>query len=659
MSTTTEKPTSDSKVETFEFKAESRQLLDIVIHSLYTNKEIFLRELISNASDALDRVRFEAVSDPGLLEKDETLEIRLDLDSEARTLTITDNGIGMSRDEVIANIGTIAKSGSRELMEKLKKSTSGDAMTQLIGQFGVGFYSAFMVADKVTLVTRRAGADGAIRWESSADGTYELGEGHLFQRGTQITLHLKPVDQEHGVEDFTDFWAIQSIVKRHSDFVAYPIRCKHEHEDWDRDDDGNIIESSRRTVTEEKTLNSMKPIWTRPAEEVKEEEYTEFYRHISHDWNSPLDSLSLKAEGRIEYQSLLFFPEKAPMDLFYRDQEWGLQLYVRRVLIMDGCQDLLPGYLRFLRGVVDSADLQLNISRETVQQDRHITQIRKWLTRKVLDHLAKMQENDDEKYQKFWHEFGRLVKEGPSSDPDNKDRINKLLLFQSSNDPEKLTTLADYVSRMKDGQEEIFYLTGESREVVASSPHLEAFEEKGYEVLFMVDPVDEILSNHVMEYDGKKLQSIGKGTIELGTEEERKQAEEALEEKKESNKDLMKFLEGALDEWIKEVRLSTRLVSSPVCLVGAEHDMSPQLERLLRQTEAGGEMDRQKRIMELNPDHDLFKKLGERFSADKEDALLDDYAHLLLGYAMLAEGSELPEPNRFNRLVGELMLKGL
>ena len=649
-----------TKEQSFEFQAETRQLLDIVIHSLYSNKEIFLRELISNASDALDRLRFEALTNPDLMTADETLEIRLETDGDARTLTVADNGVGMSRDEVITNIGTIAKSGTRELMAKIKESDSAAGIEQLIGQFGVGFYSAFMVADKVTLVTRRAGEEKATRWESTGDGSYTLADDHRFMRGTSITLQLKPVDSDHGIDDYTDFYTLERIVKRHSDFVAYPVITKHQREESEKDDEGKPIEGKTHTVVEEKTLNSRKPIWTRPSSEVEDSEYAEFYKHISHDWNEPLDHLSLKAEGRIEYRALLFFPEKAPFDLYFRDQQFGLQLYIKRVLVMDRCEDLLPPYLRFVRGVVDSDDLPINISREMVQQDRLIQQMRKWLTRKVLDHLKTMEAADRDKYLKLWGEFGRVLKEGVGFDFENKDRIVPLLYFQSSADPEKLTSLHDYVQRMKSDQEEIYYLTGESRAAVESSPHLEAFKEKDYEVLYLVDPVDEFAVQGITEFQEKKVKSVGKGTVELGSEEEKKQAEEDLKEKQETYKDLLEYLQKALDEQVKEVRLSNRLTTSPVCLVAGEHDMSPQMERILKQTEGLGAMGGpQKRIMELNPKHEILAKLQEKFGTDQKDPVLDDYAHLLLGYAFLAEGSDLPEPARFNQLVGELMVKGL
>ena len=645
----------NAEVETHQFQAETKQLLDIVINSLYSHKEIFLRELISNASDALDRVRFESLTDPKILDPAETLEIRLETDVNARTLTVLDNGIGMSRDEVVSHIGTIAKSGTRELMDTLKDRKSGEAIADLIGQFGVGFYSVFMVADKVTLVTRRAGASIATRWTSTGDGAYELAEDTRFTRGTTITLHLKGVDVENGLDDFTEFGVLRSLVKRYSDFVGYPIKAEETRQE-------PADESTKETtheVTEEKILNSMKPIWIRPSTEVSTEEYAEFYRHIAHDWQEPLDRLLLKAEGRIEYQALLYLPAQAPLDLYYRDQQFGLQLYVRRVLIMEQCQHLLPSYLRFLKGVVDSADLPLNVSREMIQQDRHIKQMQNWLSRKVLDYLGQVQKEDDEKYLKFWNEFGQVLKEGVAAETDVKDRVVPLLRFQSSHDPSALTSLADYVARMKTSQNDIYFLTGESRAVIENSPHLEAFQAKGYEVLYLVDPIDEMVTGSVHEVEGKTLKSVGQGTVELGSDEERKQAEEDLADRKKTFENLLEFLQKNLGDWIKEARLSTRLTTSPACLVGGEGDMSPQLERLLRRAKGVDGQAKNKRILELNPDHEITTKLQARFAGNQEDPALVNYAYLLLGYALLAEGSELPDPARFNRAIADLMSKGL
>jgi molecular chaperone HtpG len=651
-----------AQAETLQFQAETKQLLDLMIHSLYSNKEIFLRELISNSSDALDRLRFESLTRPELLadgeNTDEKLEIRLETDREGRTLTISDNGIGMSRDEVIANIGTIAKSGTRELVKQLKESGSQKEILEFIGQFGVGFYSSFMVSERVELITRRAGEETATRWESTGDGTYTIEESERPIRGTTIKLFLKPEDKDNGLDDFSDRWVVSRVVRRYSDFVVYPIvlRADKDPEIEDLAKEKETGEKPKMPM-EEKVLNSMKPIWIRPQSEVTQDEYKEFYRHISHDWNEPMKVISFRAEGRIEYQALLFIPSQAPYDLYYVASKPGLQLYVKRIQIMERCEELLPQYLRFIRGVVDSPDLALNVSREMLQQDRHITMIRKGLTKKVLDTLDDMREKDAETYLKFWAEFGRAIKEGVSSDYENKERLLELLVFQSSNDPEKLTTLKDYVSRMKEDQNEIFYLPGESREQVENSPHLETFKEKGVEVLYLVDTVDELLTQSLHEYGGKRLKSVGKGTVSLGNEEERKQTEEELKAKEEELKPLLEALQKKLDEHVKQVRLTNRLTTSPVCLVGAEHDYSPQLEKLLQKGKGGGP--KQRRILELNPKHELLEKLKARFDESADDPVLDQYAQLLFGYGVLSEGSEMPEPAKFNKAVAELMTRGL
>lgn len=644
-------------VETHSFQAETRKLLDLMIHSLYTHKEIFLRELISNASDALDRLRFEALTRPELMEGVEQLAIRIEADEEARTLTISDNGIGMSREEVIENIGTIAKSGTQELMKRIRESDSDKATAELIGQFGVGFYSAFMVADHVTLLTRRAGDDKATLWRSAGDGNYTLTEAEKDDHGTSITLRLKEVNKDDGIDDFTDEWVLSRIVKRYSDFVAYPVILKVQRDKPVHDEEGKEVEGKTETVVEDKTLNSQKPLWTRPKDEVSDTELSQFYKHISHDWNDPLEHIWVHAEGRVEYTALLFVPSTAPYDLHYIAYEPGLQLYVKKVLIKERAEELVPRYLRFIKGVVDSPDLPLNVSRETLQHDRHITQIRRWLTRKILDTFKDMQANEAEKYKTLWTEFGRAIKEGVAEDFDNKDRILDLLMFQSSADPEKLTTFRDYVERMKDDQEQIYYLTGESRAQVESSPHIEAFQDKGYEILYMIDPVDELMMQSLQEYDGKRFKDVGKGTVELGSEEERKQKQEELKEKEEAMNPLLEQLQKKLDEHVKHVRLTNRLTTSPVCLVGAEHDYSPQLERLLQKGKGGGPA--QRRIMELNPAHPILEKLQERFAADADDPVIGDYAELLLGYGLLAEGAELPDPAKFNRVMADLMTRAV
>jgi molecular chaperone HtpG len=644
-----------AKIKEYQFQAETKKLLDIMIHSLYTNKEIFLRELISNASDALDRLRFESLTNPTLLEENDKYEIRLETDKEARTLSISDTGIGMSRDEVMANIGTIAKSGTDELRKGLEAAPTAQMAADLIGRFGVGFYSSFMVADKVVLTTRKAGETTATRWESVADGTYILSEAERDRRGTTVTLYLKQADPEVGIEDFTDQWALSRVVRKYSDFVTYPIIGKYMREETGSD--GGLVKEPEPTIIiEDKILNSMKPIWSRPQSEVSESEYADFYRHISNDWTPPFRTVPLKAEGMIEYQSLLFIPAQSPYDLFYHGYQGGLRLYAKRVMVMENCAELLPAYMRFIKGVVDSADLPLNISRQTLQQDRHITQIRKWLTKKVLDVLAELFEKDYDNYLKFWGQFGRALKEGVSSDYENKERILSLLLFQSSADAEKLTTLKAYVERMKEGQDEIYYLTGESRGVVENSPHLEAFKEKGYEVMYLTEPVDELLTQSLWDYEGKKLKSVGKGALKLGdNQEEKEKAQAELKKKEEEAADLFAAMQKALDEHVKQVRLSNRLVTSPACLVGSEMDYSPQMERLLQKGKGGGP--KQRRILELNSNHEIFIKLQERFQQNKNDQAIVEYAELLLGYALLAEGSEIPEPAKFNRLVVGLIHK--
>jgi len=632
---------------TLEFQAETKELLHLMIHSLYTRKDIFLRELISNASDALDRLRYEALTRHDLLEDNGKFEIRLDADRTARTLTISDTGIGMSREEVIAHIGTVAKSGTRELRRRLQESGSATEVSELIGQFGVGFYSAFMVADRVKLVTRRAGETNATEWESIGAGTYTIKEGERPERGTSVTLYLKKPDAESGIEDYTDSWHLSQIVKQHSDFVSYPILAKRERPSGEKE--------SREIVVEDTVLNSMKPIWKRPPAEVKKEEYGEFYKHVSHDWADPLKTIHFKAEGTFEYDALLYVPAKAPFDLYYADAETGLRLFAKRVMIMDKCPDLLPQYLRFMRGVVDAADLPLNISRQRLQQDHHVSLIRKRLTRKVLDTFQEMFDKEHEEYLKVWQEFGRAIKEGVGSDWENKEKLLTLVLFQSSHDPEKVTTLKDYVGRMKPEQEQIFYLTGESRSVIENSPHLEAFKEKDYEVLYLVDTVDEFVLQHVTEFQGKKLKSVEKGTVQLGTEQEKEAAEKEIKARQSEFQPLMDFLQKELEENIKEVRLSSRLTNSPACLVVEEHDYSPMLERALQQRKGGAP--RQKRVLELNPKHPLISRMQQRHAADSQDGVLRNAADVVFGLALLAEGSELPDPVRFSRAAIEVLGK--
>jgi molecular chaperone HtpG len=639
-------------VESFQFQAETKQLLHLMIHSLYTQREIFLRELISNASDALDRLRFEALSNPGLVADGHQYEVRIKPEPAARILTISDTGIGMSRAELIDNIGTIARSGTGELRQRLKESQSAETSAELIGQFGVGFYSAFMVADRVIIITRRAGEPVATRWESTGDGAYQVEQTQKASCGTDIVLHLKQPDAENGIEDYTDRWKLAMIVHKYSDFIAYPIIYEGPSQE-----PGESEETSKEIKIETKTLNSMKPIWTRSRTEVSESDYKEFYKHLSNDWTDPLKVLPLKAEGTFEYEALLFIPGQAPQDLFYHAAETGLRLYAKRVMVMEKCEELLPRYLRFVKGVVDSSDLPLNISRQRLQQDRHITQMRKWLTRKVLDMLTELREKEAEKYLQFWNQFGRAMKEGVGSDYENKEKLLPLLLFESSHDPKELTTLKAYVERMKPEQTEILYLTGESRKVIENSPHLEAPAQKGYEVLYLSDPVDELVVQHLYEFEGKRLKSVTKGRVHLGTEEEKEQLKKQLKEKEEEYASFLQSCQSKLDDYVKQIRLSTRLVGSPACLVTEEHDYSPHLERLLQKGKGGGP--KQRRIMELNPDHPIITRLYERFKSQSDDPLIGDSIELLFELALVAEGSEIADPVRLNQLTLDLLQKAV
>ena len=644
--------------ETRNFEAETKQLLDLMIHSLYTNKEIFLRELISNASDALDKLRFRSLTEPGLMPEGEELEIRLEVDADARTLTVQDNGIGMSRQEVIDNIGSIARSGTQEMLKNLSSQQGAEKMPELIGRFGVGFYSAFMVADQVVLETRKSGEDSSTLWRSEADGTYTLSEGDRRSPGTSVTLHLKPADEDAGIEDFTNEWTLESVVKRYSNFIGYPIRQRVRREKSETDEKGIVKPDGKTTyVVDDKTLNSMKPIWTRPESEVTEEEYNEFYKHISGDWRDASLHIRFKAEGVSEYESVLFVPSEAPPDLFVWGAEYGLQLYARRVMIMERCDAVLPHFLRFVRGVVDSSDIPLNISRQTLQENRHLARISKFLAKKVLDTLAKIQRDDEEDYLEFWGMFGRVLKEGVDFDSEHKDRIVPLLMFESSNDPKKLTTLKDYVARMKEGQEDIYYITGESRSIVANSPLIEGFIKKDYEVLFLTDPVDEFLVTRLMDFEGKTLRSAGKGDLDLGSDGAAEDAKNDRKDQEQRYGDLFGLLGKHLEEHVKQVRLSKRLTTSPACLTVDEHDMSPQMERMLRM--AGPDTPRQKRILEVNGTHEVVKGLQERFETDKTDPALREYAELLYGYAMLAEGAEIADPGPFTKALEGIMMRAV
>lgn len=647
--------------ETREFQTETKQLLDLMIHSIYSNKEIFLRELISNSSDAIDKLRFEAISHKDMLSEGEDYEIAIELDTNARTLTLSDNGIGMSHDEVVTNIGTIAKSGTREALEKMKEAKSEGAVNDLIGQFGVGFYSSFIVADKVTLLTRRANdsADKATVWESTGDGSYNIDSANKETRGTTITLHLKSTDEEAGMKDFASNWVIEDIIKKYSDFISYPVKLKEEREEKEKDAEGNEIENGEtKTVIEWKTVNSMKPIWTRSKSDVTEEEYKEFYHHISHDWNSPMETILYKAEGRIEYTSLLFIPEKAPHDFYYQSYKTGLHLYVKRVLIDEALEDLLPHYLRFVKGVVDSPDLPLNISREMLQVDRQIGAIRKGITSKILSTLKDWMEKDRDKYIKFYKEFGPAIKEGAGNDFENKEKLQELLLFSSSNDKEKLTTLKEYVERMHPDQKEIYFIVGDSRLMIENSPHLEAVKEKGYEVLYLLDPVEELVLQQLGSYQEKHFKGLGKGELDLDEEKDEETKKKKEEERKEKEKTYEEFFNAVkekLNNSVKEVKLSHHLKSAPAAIVRDEFEMSPYLQRIL--SRAGEEVPKSNHTLELNGEHDIVKKMKSAFDANKDDAGIAETAEMLLGYALIAAGAELPNPVAFNEKLLKLMSK--
>ena len=611
-----------------EFQTEVRELLDLMIHSLYSHKDIFLRELISNASDAIDKVRFEALSRAELTPAGEP-EITLEVDADARTLSVHDNGIGMTREELVDNIGTIARSGTREFIQAVREAKAAST-PELIGQFGVGFYSSFMVADRITVLTRHAGTEQATRWESTGDG-YTLSAADRPAAGTTVTLHLKPVDEEDGLKDYTQEWVLKDIVKRYSDFVSYPIRFKGE------------------------TLNSMKAIWARGKDEVTEDEYREFYKHVSHDWNDPLEHISVHIEGGFEARALLYIPSKAPFDIHHRDGGGrGLSLYVKRVFIMDDWRDLLPPHLRFVRGVVSSDDLSLNVSREILQKDRQVQAIRKHLVRRILAALNEMKEQRPERYATFWTEFGAVLKEGLLGFDEGPEKLLELVMAPSTEGTAP-TALGDYVKRMKEGQPAAYYLTAASREIAERSPHLEAFRARGYEVLFFLDPVDELWLRLPREIEGKSLVSVAKGAFDLGTEEEKKSEEAAQEESNERFKDLLLALRAALQDTVKDVRLSRRLISSPACLVGEATDLSPHMEELLRRN--GQDVPRVKRALELNPSHPLVTQLLAFRTAHPRDERLAGYAEILYGQAILAEGGALPDPAAFAKRLADLLVQ--
>ncbi len=622
------------------FQAEVKELLHLMIHSLYSNREIFLRELISNASDACDKLRFEALDKPELLEGGGELQIRVGYDKEARTITVSDNGIGMDREEVITHLGTIAKSGTREFFGKLTGDQKKDA--HLIGQFGVGFYSAFIVADKVTVVSRRAGVDAkqAVKWECSMlgddAGEYTVEAADKASRGTDITLHLR-----EGQDDLLSGWMLRSLIRKYSDHIVQPIMMKKEN--WDEEKKEQVISD------EDEVVNQANALWTRPKSDISDDEYKAFYKHVAHDFEEPLAWTHSRVEGRHEYTQLLYLPAHAPFDLWDRNARHGIKLYVKRVFIMDDAEKLMPSYLRFVRGVVDSADLPLNVSREILQESKDIDAIRAGCTKKVLDLLKDLAENDKEKYATFWQEFGKVLKEGVGEDFANKERIAALLRFASTqaDTADETVSLHDYIGRMKEGQEKIYYVTAESFNAAKNSPHLEIFRKKGIEVLLLSDRVDEWVIGNLTEFDGKALQSVARGGLDLGKledEAEKKEAEKAADDYKE----LVEKMKKSLGDRVKDVEITLRLTDSPACLVADEHDMGMNLARILKA--AGQTAPASKPILEINPNHPAVMRLKY------EDKNFDDWASVLFDQALLAEGGTLDDPATFVKRINQLML---
>jgi molecular chaperone HtpG len=623
--------------ETLGFQTEVKQLLHLMIHSLYSNKEIFLRELVSNASDAADKLRFEALAKPELYEGDSNLEIRIAWDKDARTITVSDNGIGMSRDEVIANIGTIAKSGTREFFAALTGDQAKDS--NLIGQFGVGFYSSFIVADRVTLTTRRAGLrpNDGVRWESSGEGDYTIENLNVPLRGTTVTLHLK-----EGEDELLSSWRLQGVVRKYSDHISLPIKMKKEV--WDEE------KKTYQKSDEDETVNQASALWARPRNQITQEQYDEFYKHVAHDFEAPLAHAHARVEGKQEYTQLLYIPARAPFDLWDREHRRGLKLYVRRVFIMDDAEQLLPAYLRFVRGVVDSNDLPLNVSREILQQSKDIESLRKGVVNKALGLLEDLAENQKEKYATFWREFGRCFKEGTGEDAANRERIARLLRFASTqkDTSDEEVSLADYVARMKEGQEAIYYVTADTFAAAKNSPHLEIFRKKSIEVLLLFDRVDEWVVSSLTEFEGKNLQSVAKGELDLSKladAEEKSQQEKEAEE----YRDLVQRIHKQLGERVKDVRVTFRLTESPACLVAGEHDLSGNLERLLKA--AGQKVPENKPTLEINPHHPLVQRLKY-----EGEAHFGDWAEILLDQALLAEGGQLDDPAGFVKKLNGLVL---
>ncbi len=622
--------------KTCAFKAEIRQMLDLVINSLYSKKEIFLRELISNASDAIDRAQYLALTDKTLVADNPEWKIDIIADAEEKTLTVVDNGIGMNAEELENNLGVIARSGTKNFVQKLSEDKAPN-LPELIGQFGVGFYAAFMVADEVTVITRRRGeAQQGCKWTSNGDGNYTLEDAARDQPGTTIVLKLR-----EGMDEFLDKWRIEMLVKQYSDFIAYPIR---------------FGEKGDPPAADAKPMNTMKALWKRPKSEIKPEEYNEFYKHISRDFNDPFKTIHLSVEGAIEFKALLFLPKELSYDLLMPNHKYGLNLYVRNVFIGSDFEMLLPDYLRFTRGVVDSSDLPLNVSREMLQDDAIIRKIKSNITGKILSTLAEMMKDSRVDYETFFTSFGRILKEGLHTDWDNSDKLKNLLLFATaSSDGAKQVSLKEYIDAMPETQQDIYYLIAEDMETAKQSPHLEALRKRGYDVLLMTDPIDQWIIDRLDQFDGKKLVAIDKGKLEFGSDAEREAEKKQLEAATADYKPLIDYIQGELDDDVKEVRLSPRLTDSACCLVADENAMSASMERMLRAMKQ--DIPKQKRLLELNPSHPLIKRMKEMLDTNQDDAKLHDYIDLLYGQALLSEGSALKDPRRFTQLVADLMAK--
>jgi molecular chaperone HtpG len=623
-------PNATGPAERLAFQTEAKQMLNLMIHSLYTHKEVFIRELISNASDALDKLRFEAVTNPSVLGDDTELAIRIKLDKTSKLFTITDNGIGMTKEEVIQNVGTIARSGSKAFLEKLTGDQKADS--NLIGKFGVGFYSVFMVASRVIIKTKRAGSDEpAVMWESSGESDYTIGTAEKETRGTEITVYLK---EDEGI--YAEEWQVRSLIKKYSDFIAFPIYLPN--------DKGK-----------DEIVNETKPIWKRPPTEVTPEQYELFFKHSLGGFEKPLLTIHTQAEGVLEYSSLLFVPEKAMFDLFNTERKHGVKLYVKRVFIMDDCKELLPEYLRFVKGVVDSEDLPLNVSRETLQHNPVITRIGKGVVTKILAKLKELADNDPDKYKIFWKQFGAVLKEGLHTDQDNKEKLLELVRFQSSmgENEDDLVSLREYRDRMREDQKDIYYLTGDRRDIVEKSPHLELFKSKSIEVLYLLDPIDEFIVADIYNYDGKQLKSVAKGDLDLG-----ELGKEESEEKKKlesTYKKLAERLHNILTDAVKEVRISMRLTESPGCLVADEHEMGAHMERLMKAM--GQEVPESKRVLEINPSHPLIVNFNRIYEKDPKDPALDEWAHILLDHVLIAEGQTPRDPKAYTRRINDLLVK--